>query len=157
MDARINMPNSFDGTVKLTKQELGRARFEKLKTLDETGALLHCKTRKDVIELMGLSVKQGQSFVQRAIKTGRLQEILIKKTGRQSEYEYHFVNRKRSRTPAKKLRTFAETWHTQPDTQPTQLPELTAVPTVEKITTGASPRVELEYAGVKLTITLTKE
>lgn len=115
MNARINMPNSFDGTVKLSKQELGKARYEKLRQLDESGALLHCKTRKDIIGIMGLSIRQGHPFIQRAIKTGRLQEILIKKTERQSEYEYHFVNRKRSRTPAKKLYTFAETWHTQPE------------------------------------------
>lgn len=80
----------------LSKREIGKLRFERLKAAEADGKLSRAKNRSDVLKIAGFTESQrglGYSWVGNLVRRGHMQEIITGygRKGR-AEYEYHLIS-----------------------------------------------------------------
>lgn len=86
---------------RLTPQEKGDIMLGRLEEIDKSGALAQARTRNDVALYCGYTVaniKAGYAWVKNLIKRGVLEEVLVSKQGRFSEYQYYYKGKQPKKT-----------------------------------------------------------
>lgn len=107
----------------LSKREIGKLRFERLKAAETDGKLSKAKSRADLLKIAGFTDAQrgiGYSWIGNLVRRGHLQEIIAdyNRHGK-AEYEYHllsephFVGFKRTKKATAKPTTPTPTVKTQ--------------------------------------------
>ena len=100
----------------LSKREIGKLRFERLKAAEVDGKLSKAKNRADLLKIAGFTDAQrgvGYSWISNLVRRGHLQEIIANYTRNgKAEYEYHllsepcFVGFKRNKKAVAKPNTY---------------------------------------------------
>lgn len=80
----------------LSKREIGKLRFERLKAAEIDGKLSKAKSRTDLLKIAGFTDAQrgvGYSWIGNLVRRGHLQEIIAdyNRHGK-AEYEYHLLS-----------------------------------------------------------------